>query len=518
MGANQVVLTVAANGSAHSRRFLQSLFTGSLVTVSFDANPGWSDVTEAVGALHLLVKGGVIQSGLEAGYAPRTAVGVKANGQVVLYTVDGRQSGHSMGASLKVLAERMVELGCVDVVCLDGGGSTTAVASMPYSRTAQVINSPSDKTERKVSNQLLLLAPAYSSGMAGHMHLSVDTPVVLAGKTTRVRANLVDTGYAPMQLPVTVTASAGQVVGDVFYAPAQGGRVTLTASANGKTASVDLLVVDTPDELTVRWDGSAVESVTMFPGDKAQLSASAVYGHLPLQAQPTDFIWTVDSALGTIDANGLLTTNYSEGSGFVTVTMGAKTVSIPLTLDADSPFADTEGHWGGAFMAKLYHKGILTGEVREEQLYANPDRGVTRAEFAVLLSRYLGLNTEDYAMVEVPFADMDQVGDWAANAARAMYALGIVNGVGRGDGTQIFDPQGVLSRAQAVTMLGRAGLTEAQLADLSAFADAGSIPDYAREYFETMVAVGVIGGSYGKLDPNGAMTRAAICKVLTLMP
>ena len=85
----------------------------------------WTSVTEAVGGLYLLVKNGVAQSNFEATNAPRTAVGVKANGDVVFYTVDGRKSGHSIGSSLGTLAQRLVELGCVTAICLDGGGSTT---------------------------------------------------------------------------------------------------------------------------------------------------------------------------------------------------------------------------------------------------------------------------------------------------------------------------------------------------------------------------------------------------------
>ena len=33
-----------------------------------------------------------------------------------------------------------------------------------------------------------------------------------------------------------------------------------------------------------------------------------------------------------------------------------------------------------------------------------------------------------------------------------------------------------------------------------------------------MVSLGVISGNDGKLDPNGTMTRAAICKILATMP
>ena len=514
---NQVVLTAAATAVPQAKAFMSTLAAGGAVRISFmTEDAGWDDVTEAVGAYYLLVEDGAVQTGLPTGYAPRSAIGVKENGDVVFYTVDGRQTGHSMGASFKVLSERMTELGCVTAVCMDGGGSTTAVASMPDSTSAQVINSPSDKTLRKVSNHVLLLAEMEPYALADHVYLDVDAPAVLVGKSAAVKAALVDENYAPLNLPVTLTASAGEIVDGMFVAPAEAGVVTITATAGGMRATRDVLVIDTPDELTVQWEGKSVETMTLFPGDTAELTASVIYKHLPLETTAEDFVWTVDEALGTIE-NGKLTTGFAEGSGTITVSMGENSVSIPLALNADSPFADTANHWGATFMAKLYHRGILTGEVKDNLLYANPDRGVTRAEFAVLLCRYLGLNAEDYASVEVPFTDMDKVGSWAVNQVKAMYALGIVNGVTNSDGTQSFSPQGQLSRAQAVTMMGRAGLVEMQSADLSAFSDVDKIPSYALEHFQTMVAAGVISGSYGKLDPNGTMTRAAVCKVLSLL-
>ena len=106
-------------------------------------------------------------------------------------------------------------------------------------------------------------------------------------------------------------------------------------------------------------------------------------------------------------------------------------------------------------MSGLYHQGILTGTTVDGKLYAYPDKGVTRAEFSVLLCRYLGINASDYAGVVTPFTDLDPVDAWAGDYIRAMYSLGIVNGITQQDGTDIFDPQGTLTRSQAVTMLGR---------------------------------------------------------------
>lgn len=519
IGENQVVLTTSLTGYTQGLTMLRAMVPGETFTVSFTADPQWMGVTEAIGGLYLLVDNGVAQSGFSAGNAPRTAIGLKATGEVVLYTVDGRQSDYSMGSSLNVLAQRMAELGCVTAICLDGGGSTTMTASTPDSTVTQLINSPSDGSQRKVSNHLFLLASGMPTNIPHHVYLSADAPVVLAGHSVELTANVVDSAYFPMSEPVTLTASNGQIQGNTFIAPAQGGVVTVTAtSASGLTASVDILVIDSPDSMTIQRGGSNISSLTLTPGATAELSVSVIYNHMELETVPSDFTWSVDPSLGTIDQNGVLQAGFTEGKGYITVTKGTSTVTIPLTIDGKSPFVDTEGHWGSTYLTSLYYQGILTGVTVDGKLYAYPDRGVTREEFAVLLSRYMGINTADYATVEVPFADMDQVDSWAADAVRAMYALGIVGG-STVNGQQVFNPDGTLTRAEAVTMLGRMQTYEGVTpADLSVFSDAASVPPYAVEHFQTMVALGVIGGSDGKLDPNGTMTRAAVCKVLATMP
>lgn len=66
---------------------------------------------------------------------PRTAVGYTANKKVIMIVVDGRQ-GQSEGLSLPELAQMMINLGCVEAMNLDGGGSSQIVA------TGQLVNYP----------------------------------------------------------------------------------------------------------------------------------------------------------------------------------------------------------------------------------------------------------------------------------------------------------------------------------------------------------------------------------------
>ncbi len=55
---------------------------------------------------------------------PRTAIGYTADGQMIILVVQGRMKGLSEGATLPQLAQIMLDLGCVEAMNLDGGGSS----------------------------------------------------------------------------------------------------------------------------------------------------------------------------------------------------------------------------------------------------------------------------------------------------------------------------------------------------------------------------------------------------------
>jgi hypothetical protein len=76
---------------------------------------------------------------------PRTAVGVdSARRKVWLIVADGRQEGVSEGATLDELKQTLKELGAVDALNLDGGGSSVLVArvSGPNGSSLRVLNVP----------------------------------------------------------------------------------------------------------------------------------------------------------------------------------------------------------------------------------------------------------------------------------------------------------------------------------------------------------------------------------------
>lgn len=58
---------------------------------------------------------------------PRTAIGIKSSGDWVFVVVDGRFLGYLGGMTINELAFFMHNLGCIEALNLDGGGSSTLV-------------------------------------------------------------------------------------------------------------------------------------------------------------------------------------------------------------------------------------------------------------------------------------------------------------------------------------------------------------------------------------------------------
>lgn len=133
---------------------------------------GYTDAfsTEAMGLYH----GSQSLEGMGWGKAPYTFMGATTNGVLYVCVVDGR-SKRSQGLGYGTVHSFLIELGCYDGMCIDGGGSTTMVCRKDLipagmnelqhdAENAEaksgyyMMNKTSDKTERAVCNQLLFVA------------------------------------------------------------------------------------------------------------------------------------------------------------------------------------------------------------------------------------------------------------------------------------------------------------------------------------------------------------------------
>jgi hypothetical protein len=146
---------LAASGTQGQRLAIEA-GGGQLVTVRLVLRPEWRDVPEALGGGPIIVRAGKpIFNALEdfTPYHlnrrhPRTAVGQRADGRIVMVVVDGRRPGYSAGMTNFELAQTMIRLGAVTASGLDAGGSS----AMAFD--GQLLSRPSDGSERMVAESL----------------------------------------------------------------------------------------------------------------------------------------------------------------------------------------------------------------------------------------------------------------------------------------------------------------------------------------------------------------------------
>jgi flagellar hook assembly protein FlgD len=132
---------------------------GSTVTARFTLNPAWDGIVSAIGGGPTIVADGkaVFRAGESftsaqlSPHDPRTAVGQRADGKILLVAVDGSQPGYSVGMTNFDLALALVQLGAVTASALDSGPST----AMAFD--GQLLSRPaSDGREIAVSDALML--------------------------------------------------------------------------------------------------------------------------------------------------------------------------------------------------------------------------------------------------------------------------------------------------------------------------------------------------------------------------
>ncbi|CAN5560332.1 hypothetical protein BH20ACT2_BH20ACT2_13480 [soil metagenome] len=162
IGDGQMVLTARGAGVARVDQWLGGSVDGGRAGLVIDTQ----GTREAIGGSPILVTSG--NYGFPPGEAvfardrnPHTMLGWTAAGELLLATVDGRQSGWSVGATLVETAQIMRSLGAIEAINLDGGGSTTFV------QAGQVLNRPSDRlasqpgvpVPRSVANAVVIGPP-----------------------------------------------------------------------------------------------------------------------------------------------------------------------------------------------------------------------------------------------------------------------------------------------------------------------------------------------------------------------
>lgn len=723
--AGKYVLSVVGTTDSWHAACMDSIKAGDVIELSISADEKWNDASCAVGSMIKLITAGAAESGLDTGStAPRSAVGIRADGTVLLFTVDGRQSGYSKGYTIAELANRLVELGCVEACIMDGGASTALSTLYIGDGATSIVGLPSNGSERSVSTYIMLAAPGAGSGTVNSIGITPFDIVALKGAKRQLTVAAADETGRPVQAPdctFTVDAAVGSIINGELTCLGNG---KVTASGGGATGSASLTTVETPDTITV-FDsgGSKLTTLSISTEARMDLSASSVWNYIKLLSQDNCYTWKTD--VGTIDANGVFTAPAQPGSGTITVSAGTRTATVKVNVgvknylladfengaaalqgavantdtlyvktgkgsalvagasesrwklasglpegcgyinmwvygdgssgslyaedsagaksllctlnftgwrhvwakcpeavalvtsgaarifvdqivastasgtDGEAPvindgvngiaytadiadalegepksgsislmwdgkklssslsggrltavlpsdaglhkltlrasdtsgnisestrmlgslvsesFPDMNGHWADTYVNYIAARGFVNGYADGSSFVYRPDNVMTRAEFTVVVMRWLGTDISLYGNTETGFADMDDIADYAVPYVKAAWALGVVQG-SYSEGKLCFNPDGALTRAQAMTIIGRTqgmGWSEKELG----FSDAASVQAWAIPYVKQLVSRGIVsGGGNGMLNPSGLLTRAEAAKILAM--
>ena len=165
-------------------------------------------------------------------------------------------------------------------------------------------------------------------------------------------------------------------------------------------------------------------------------------------------------------------------------------------VPAAAAFRDTAGHWAEKTLDEWQDEGLIDG-------YGDgsfqPNGTVTRAEFIKLVNRTMGFTAES----TISFSDVTERDWFHAEVARAVAA-----GYAQGSGGA-FRPKAAVTRAEAAAMLARAAGLAANEERADAFADAASIPAWAKGSVGAAAEAGYMTGyPNGAFGALGSITRA----------
>ncbi len=176
-------------------------------------------------------------------------------------------------------------------------------------------------------------------------------------------------------------------------------------------------------------------------------------------------------------------------------------------------FSDVADHWAKEAVNDMGSRMVVKGV--GDGLY-DPDEDVTRAEFAAIVVRGLGLKPVQEA---APFPDVSAA-DWYGSAVATAYSYHLISGFE--DGT--FRPDDNVTREEAMVIVAKAmeitglkGQFPVQPADetLQRFTDAADISGWALDSIVNSVQAGVVSGrNDARLAPKGNMTRAEVAMIV----
>lgn len=182
-----------------------------------------------------------------------------------------------------------------------------------------------------------------------------------------------------------------------------------------------------------------------------------------------------------------------------------KTSGTFVVMEETVTFKDISQTFSKEEIEFLASRHIIKGVNADE---FEPNKPITRAQFAVIISRALGLQTSD----ENTFSDTK--GQWYEQDVQALFEAGITTG----KTADTFDPEANITRQQAAAFMARVLAYvdfQAQASTEANFKDANAIGSEFKQSIELLNSLNIMTGKAdGTFDPYSSLTRAQMAKIL----
>ncbi len=166
---------------------------------------------------------------------------------------------------------------------------------------------------------------------------------------------------------------------------------------------------------------------------------------------------------------------------------------------------DVAGHWAEESIKQALSIGMVKGYLDGT---FQPNRTVTRAEFAVMLMNVL---KPQGAGVDLTFTDTAKIGAWAQTAIAQAVQAGMITGYEDGG----FRPNAEITRAEMAVILAKALGESTEVKVTTSFADDKDIPAWAKGSVDFVKQSGMVQGKGdNEFAPQDSATRAEAVTVL----
>ena len=353
-----------------------------------DSNGSLADCESAVGGFEIIVKDGknLMDANSTDSYKgimySRAAIGIKKDGTVVTMCTHGFTIPESYGLTYYEVAAYLQNMGCVDVMMLDGGGSAEWCSMYEGTTKLQVRNTPSDGYERSVSSSLLIVSTAAEDGEFDHAAITPTTTVFTPNSTVTFIANGVDNAGGAADIP---TGAAWKLADDsygtidtdgIFTSNGKTGDVTVQLCYDNTVVGTTTITIAAPDSIAF-----ATSEVSIGRGKESNLGISVSYQGRTVNYNAGDLIWslsnndmgTISTETNTFTASTTLTTTgtitvkskYDESVQRTITVLVGQDPSVAMNFEDhtadDGTVTDAYTYWGADSNGRIVGRKNFSG-------------------------------------------------------------------------------------------------------------------------------------------------------------